>query len=113
MEPGRDSRGDTSVLLTRDHGYMLQIDPADVDSTRFETAIEEARTLLHPDPGAASERIADAMQLWRGNPLGEFTSEAFARIEVARLEDLRLEAFELAAEADLRLGRARETDCRS
>jgi DNA-binding SARP family transcriptional activator len=45
------------------------------------------------------------MALWRGPPLADFTYESFAQSEVARLEELRLEAVELRIDADLALGR--------
>lgn len=60
-----------------------------------------------PEDGRAGEARAileDAMQLWRGPPLADFTYEAFAKGDVARLEELRLEAIELRADADLALG---------
>jgi predicted ATPase len=62
---------------------------------------------------ATRERLAgcfrDALGLWRGPPLAEFRYEAFARDEIARLEELRLVALEQRLEADLALGRHAET----
>src|SRR5205809_501466 len=43
--------------------------------------------------------------LWRGPALGEFAYEPFAQSEIARLEELRLQATEDRAEAELACGR--------
>jgi predicted ATPase len=49
--------------------------------------------------------LAEALGLWRGPPLADFTYEPFAQAEITRLEELRLEAIELRIEAELELGR--------
>ena len=49
----------------------------------------------------------EALQLWRGPPLGDFAYEPFAQNEAARLEELRLTAIEERMEAELELGGAR------
>lgn len=53
----------------------------------------------------AAGSLRDAESLWRGRPLAEFESESFARIEVGRLEEVRLVALEQRIEAELALGR--------
>ena len=108
LEPDRGGHGESTVLLTRDHGYVLQVDVESIDVTQFESGVKETRRLLQHDPARAVERVDDALMLWRGSPLEEFQHEEFAQVDVARLDDLRLEALELRAEAELRLGRARE-----
>jgi class 3 adenylate cyclase len=54
----------------------------------------------------ASALAAEALALWRGPPLADFTYEPFAQAEIARLEGLRSSAVELRIDADLALGRA-------
>lgn len=49
--------------------------------------------------------MTEALALWRGPPLVDFTYEPFARAEVERLEELRLAALTERIEADLALGR--------
>ena len=39
LEPHRAERGESSVLVTRDHGYLIRADPAAVDAHRFEAAV--------------------------------------------------------------------------
>ncbi len=108
LEPARAERGESSVLLTRDHGYILQIRPDAVDAHRFEAAVAEGRALLRDDPAAASVVLEDALAMWRGPALAEFSYEDFARAEISRLEELRLDAAEHRIDADLRRGRAGE-----
>ena len=49
--------------------------------------------------------LREALALWRGPALADFTYERFAQGEIARLEELRLGALEGRVEADLALGR--------
>jgi basic membrane lipoprotein Med (substrate-binding protein (PBP1-ABC) superfamily)/DNA-binding SARP family transcriptional activator len=104
LEPGRAERGQSSVLLTRDHGYMIRSDPSTVDAHRFEAAVADARACVFDDPARAAETLRDAIALWRGAALQDFAYDDFARAEIARLESLRVEAVELRIDADLRLG---------
>ncbi len=108
LEPDRDGHGESSVLLTRDHGYLLQLDPSSIDLNRFEADLQEARQLLQSDPGAVTAHVDEMLSHWRGQPCGEFHDEEFARLEVPRIEELRLEALEIRADAELRQGRGRE-----
>ena len=108
LEPDREKRSEGSILVSRPPGYVLSIDPEDVDATRFEALADEGRRLLETDPAAASLVLSEALGLWRGHALEEFMYEAFAEAEVTRLEELRLAALEDRIDADLRAGRARE-----
>ena len=49
-----------------------------------------------------------ALALWRGSPLADVAHEPFASAEIRRLEELRLQAAELAIESDLAARRHRE-----
>jgi basic membrane lipoprotein Med (substrate-binding protein (PBP1-ABC) superfamily)/DNA-binding SARP family transcriptional activator len=104
LEPRRGERGQGSVLVTRDHGYTIRADPSTLDARRFEVALGEARTVLSADPAAASRILDDALGLWRGSALQDFTYEEFARTAITRLDELRLEGLETRVEADLRRG---------
>src|SRR5262249_45173509 len=75
------------ALLTRAHGYVLEVEAATVDLRRFERLVAEARTA---DPDGASRLLGEALALWRGPPLAEFDAEPFAEVEAPRLEELRL-----------------------
>jgi DNA-binding SARP family transcriptional activator len=92
-------------LLTQPPGYSLRVEEGELDLDRFERLVREGRELLGAgDSKGASKRFAEALELWRGTPLVEF-SEPFARDAGARLEDERLAALEERIEADLALGR--------
>lgn len=93
-------------LATRPPGYVLEVEVGELDLHRFERLAEEgARALADGDAETARERLAAALDLWRGPPLGNVTESAFARAEAARLEELRLAALGDRIEADLALGR--------
>ncbi|HEX4679659.1 MAG TPA: BTAD domain-containing putative transcriptional regulator [Gaiellaceae bacterium] len=101
--------GFAAVLATRAGGYMLRVDPDEIDAKRFERLLERAREALAAgDPQAAEELLAQAEALWRGPPFADVATERFAQLEIARLEELRLEAAECAVEVGLALGRHRE-----
>ena len=92
-------------LLTRPPGYELRVEDGELDLDRFERLAREGRELLATgDSKAASTRLGEALELWHGAPLAEF-SEPFARDAGARLEDERLAALEERIDADLALGR--------
>src|SRR4051812_4881145 len=90
------------VLSTRAPGYVLAVEPTELDLARFEELVSAARDA---GPDRASHLLREGLALWRGPPLAEFEQEPFARGESRRLEDLRLAAVEERIEADLALGR--------
>ena len=96
-------------LITSGHGYLLALEPEQVDLGRFERMLGEGRELLaRGEAKRASEVLRSALALWRGPPLADLASEPFAQGEVARLEELHLAALEERIEADLALGRHAE-----
>ncbi|MDQ4019786.1 MAG: winged helix-turn-helix domain-containing protein [Actinomycetota bacterium] len=97
------------AIGTRRPGYVLHADPAQIDLGRFELLRAAARAALeNGDPGAAAERLLEALALWRGEALADIGLEPFAQAEAARLEDARLGALEDRIDADLMLGRDSE-----
>jgi DNA-binding SARP family transcriptional activator len=104
LEPDSSAEGAWQVLVTRAPGYMLRIQPEQLDANRFERLIEQARAALaEARPAAASALLDEALDLWRGPPLAEFADRPFAQIEAARLEELRLSAIEDRIDARLAL----------
>ena len=92
------------VLHTRAPGYLIELEPEAVDATRFAQLRAEGRAALGAgDPGTASARLREALALWRGPALAEF-SEPFAGAEAAHLEELRLVCLEERIEADAARG---------
>jgi DNA-binding SARP family transcriptional activator len=97
------------VVATKSPGYVIRLEPEQLDLHRFERLVEEGRSLLARDQAAdASKRLGEALSLWRGPPLADFTYESFAQTAIARLEEMRLAAVELRIDAELVLGRHHE-----
>ena len=103
----RSVLGDDSgaEILTRGRGYELRIDPDAVDARRFERLLEAGRAARS---GPSTDAAREALALWRGPPLADVADEPFAASQIRRLEELRLEATELAIDADLAVGRHAE-----
>ena len=94
------------VLTTRAPGYVLRVEPEQLDLHRFERLADEGRRLLARGLAAdAAERLRDALALWRGPALADFVYESFAQAAIGRLEEIRLAAIELRIDAELALGR--------
>jgi predicted ATPase/class 3 adenylate cyclase/DNA-binding winged helix-turn-helix (wHTH) protein len=96
-------------IVTRGHGYELQVETDAVDSHRFERLLADARGQLAEErPDRALPMLEEALGLWKGTPLADLAYEPFAQAEIARLEDLRVNALEELVEAKLALGRHSE-----
>src|SRR5215211_1168086 len=95
----------SELIVSRPHGYMLQLAPDQLDLSRFERLVEEARGANRQ---GRAERLREALALWRGPALDDLAFEPFVELEAARLEELRLAVLEDRIEADLALGRHRE-----
>jgi DNA-binding SARP family transcriptional activator len=92
-------------LETRSGGYLLRVEPGELDLERFEALAVEAGTV----PAATARKLlTEALSLWRGEPLLDLGSSEFGRVEIARLEAERLDAIQERIEAELRLGLHRE-----
>jgi DNA-binding SARP family transcriptional activator len=89
------------VIETRPPGYVVALEPRQLDAARVRSLVDEARA---SEPVRRAELLDAALALWRGEPLDEFRYEAFARDEIARLEDFRLSLLEERAEAKLAIG---------
>lgn len=83
------------VLETRPAGYLLHVDPGQLDLERFERLAGEARP-------------REALAFWRGEPVEGIELGAWARAEVHRLAELHAAVLEDRIEADLALGRHAE-----
>ena len=69
------------ALVTDPRGYRLDIGSDDVDAAVFARLVGQ-------------RRYADALALWRGAPLAEFTDQPWAAAEAARLTELHATAVE-------------------
>jgi DNA-binding SARP family transcriptional activator/tetratricopeptide (TPR) repeat protein len=102
---GEAGNGGAGVIVTRERGYELRLDPGRLDAHRFERLVAEGRSdLAGGQAGRAVSALERALSLWRGAPLAELAYEPFAHREIARLDDLRVAALEQLIEAKLALG---------
>jgi DNA-binding SARP family transcriptional activator len=99
----------SSRLVTRPGGYVLELEPDELDARRFERLVEDAREALAAgSPHEAERALETAAGLWRGPPLADLASASFAQLEISRLEEARMEATECGLEVGLALGRHAE-----
>ena len=97
------------LVVTRERGYELRLDPDRLDAHRFERLAAEGRSEIAAGrPERAAAALERALSLWRGAPLAELADASFAQREIARLDDLRVDALELLIEAKLALGQHAE-----
>ncbi|MGH3681752.1 MAG: BTAD domain-containing putative transcriptional regulator, partial [Natronosporangium sp.] len=100
-----DQCGLRGVLHTWESGYRLAIRPDQVDATRFEQRVAQARAAL--GAGAVREaatQLQEGLALWHGEALADATAHGWAAAEVERLHEVRLTAQEDLAGAWLQLG---------
>jgi DNA-binding SARP family transcriptional activator/ABC-type transport system substrate-binding protein len=96
-------------LERRPPGYVLHVEPGELDLDRFEQIFRDGREQLARNrPDAAADSLREALRLWRGAALADLQYEAFAQEAVGRLEERRLQALEEHVEAELTLGRSAE-----
>jgi DNA-binding SARP family transcriptional activator len=92
-------------LVTRSPGYLLQVGEDELDVSQFEALCRRTRTALHTGAWAeASATASQALELWRAAPLTDVPSQLLRTAWVPRLEELRLQALEGRAEAEIQLG---------
>jgi ABC-type transport system substrate-binding protein/DNA-binding SARP family transcriptional activator len=98
--------GGDGRLIARAPGYLVRVQPGELDLRRFEDLLAEGhRALQDEEFESASRTLRAADSLWRGRPLADLEFERFARVEIERLQELRLAAAEERIEAELALGR--------
>jgi DNA-binding SARP family transcriptional activator len=92
-------------IVTRDPGYVARFSDDEVDILRFGALCRRGGTLVQSGEWrAAAAVLAEALALWRGDPLADIPATAPHRDTASRLEQQRLQALEWRVDADLRLG---------
>lgn len=98
-----------NLLVARTPGYELRVGDDEVDVSRFERSLRQARHEARSGQlDRAAHQVNGALALWRGPllsgvPVGTVLAGRFARVE-----ELRINALELRIEIAGRLGRQRE-----
>lgn len=101
------------LLRTRPGGYLLAIEPRQLDAHRFEgLAVDGARAVREGRADEGAALLDDALGLWRGPALADVASTPFASATAAHLEERRTSAEEDRAEADLCRHRSRDAAAR-
>jgi DNA-binding SARP family transcriptional activator len=101
----RHALADPGRIEGRPPGYVLGVDPDELDALRFEALVDEGRRSLADEPSAALARFEEALALWRGPALADLADEPSLQGEIARLEEQRLAAIEDRIAAELAVGR--------
>jgi predicted ATPase/DNA-binding SARP family transcriptional activator len=104
----RDVGADAGMVASRPPGYLLDVDPGEVDALAFERAVAAARRAAGDGRPDATQRYRDALALWRGPALAEFAAELWATPEIRRLDELRLAALQERIGLDVDAGRHAE-----
>lgn len=93
-------------LETRAPGYILQVDPAEVDLLRFRDAVAEGRRRLAAgDAEAAAVLLENALRLWRGPVLADLVEQGLSWPELDAVNEARADAQEDWFDAELKCGR--------
>jgi YVTN family beta-propeller protein len=97
--------GQAAVLRTAGAGYLLDVDPSDVDALHFAALAAQGRAARDADDKDAAERLlSSALALWRGPALADVRDTAFAPGAAQRLENDRLDVAETRVDIRLQLG---------
>jgi DNA-binding SARP family transcriptional activator/tetratricopeptide (TPR) repeat protein len=93
------------ALTTRGSAYSLAVVPGQLDVAVFRGLLDAGRrSLASGDARAASDTLAEALDLWRGSPLAGIELPGLAPGMLRELEDQRDLAQMLLLEAQLELG---------
>ena len=103
---GGHARG---VLVTRPGGYLLEVQPGQIDVDDFDRLAGAGRAAAdRGDARAASDLFGRALAQWRGPALVDVRLGGLLELEVLRLSEDRLAVLERRIAADLTLGRHAE-----
>jgi DNA-binding SARP family transcriptional activator len=105
LERGREP----SRLATTDSGYLLTVEPGELDAGRFQRTVDRVAARAEngdtPDVDIAVEEIRQALRLWRGPVFGGLAGGPLCRAAAIRLHECRHAALRLLYELELKRGR--------
>jgi DNA-binding SARP family transcriptional activator/tetratricopeptide (TPR) repeat protein len=93
-------------IRTTPSGYLLDVEPDDVDALRFVRLLDAAAG--SSDRATERARLAEALALWRAAPFGDLKSAWLAQVESTRLVDRYLDGMERLIDIDILGGRPDE-----
>ncbi len=85
----------------RNGGYCVSLTDIELDAATFEDMCRQARSA---EPFERIAKLSAALELWRGEPMGEFADEEWAAPSATRLASARSSATEDLAEAHIKCG---------
>jgi predicted ATPase/DNA-binding SARP family transcriptional activator len=98
--------GSADAVVRRGGGYALAVDPAAVDSARFEALAAEGRSAVdRGELAAGAALLRRALDLWRGDQPAEVSDGRDALGDLRRLAEMRMTVVEACIDAELGLGR--------
>lgn len=101
----RGMTGAGSRISHQTGGYVLHVEPAELDSLRFEQLVRDAGRLRSVESAAAvAEALGGALALWRGRALDGMRDVPLLAAAAERLDRQFLAAFEDWAEAEIETG---------
>jgi DNA-binding SARP family transcriptional activator len=103
----RRAVGVPEAIVSRPAGYQLLVDRDNIDVFRFERLAARGHAALADRPDDAADVLAQALALWRGEPLPDAAETETGQAAIARLTELRLAVTEDRIDAELRLGEIR------
>jgi DNA-binding SARP family transcriptional activator/pimeloyl-ACP methyl ester carboxylesterase len=96
-----------SPLEARPSGYVLKLDPGQLDTERFESLAAAGRAELASNQAVrAADILEAALAVWRGPALADVSRDPLTEAEVARLEESRRTTEEDRLDAELAAGRS-------
>ena len=105
LEPGRPAGSTGRYVVRRGTGYALAATREEVDALCVaDLAMRGRARLASGDARDAERSLTTAIDLWRGEPYGDWPDAAFARAERRRLAEVRTAAVTAWIEARLALG---------
>ncbi|MCX3061387.1 AfsR/SARP family transcriptional regulator [Streptomyces beihaiensis] len=97
------------ALLTRPPGYLLRVDPDQLDLAVFEKLHRDGREAMeHGDAAGAADLQRRALALWRGPLLSDTPHGSLLHNMAVRLTEVRNAALEQRMRAELQLGHHQE-----
>jgi DNA-binding SARP family transcriptional activator len=97
--------GRAARLVVQHSGYCLQTSEDAVDAKVFMRELNTARFLGSTDPRAATDKLRDALSLWRGKAFGLVIQGPLCRTVAQRYENAQLIGLETLFDLELRSGR--------
>ncbi|MEU6767621.1 BTAD domain-containing putative transcriptional regulator [Streptomyces sp. NPDC046853] len=96
--------------MTKTPGYMIRVDPDQVDLHVFHQQIDEGRSALHAGfPEKAARTLKGALDLWQGQALTDLAEAGIRWPQLTAAGNTRLDTVEDYFEAQLQCGRHQST----